>query len=855
MAGVAGERSEDVLLERRNIIRRPRLTQILDKSTARGRMLVAPAGYGKTTLARQWLEDKRFAWYQGGPATMDVAALAAGLADVCSAIVPGAGERMRARLRVANSPEDDAEPLAELLAEDLADWPEEVWLAIDDYQYAMAAKASELFVDILFTTTSIPLLLMSRERPGWVTARRLLYGEVHELSRATLAMDQDEVEQMVSVSGADAVGLLALADGWPAVIGLAASLQRPVPERVPGALYEFFAEELLASLPKAVEDDLSQLALAPSLKRGIPNLLLGREADEALRRGELVGILRRDEDGSYAMHPLIRSFLLQRNTDQSSGLREAAQGLIGEYVRQGDWDAAFAVTEGVGDDALFLELFEKGFAVLLAKGRLATLNRWISHGEKKELKAPVLQLAQAEVAYRLGDARRARGIAAHSVAEPGNADGLAGRFLLLAGKAALLLHDTETARGYLRGAQLERLTQDEQYEAAWGGFLCAARLETEDADKRLIELSLLSQGVPDRQLRVLTGRWIVGVRLGTIAGLRDAFDSALPLVTRAADPTVRTAFLISRIHLLNLLAQYAEALGAIGELEAQARDFRLEFAVPHIAMAHALAHLGLRQFAQAAPLIAHAEEAGMRRNDVFIRMNSAALRARLLLYLGLASDAVAHLSEHWEVLPERSLHAEYLSLRALARTCTGDFEAAGQELSALEGITAGIEARVLGCCAKAVASARTRSNDADVVVGQALEASLETGNYDGLILACRLSPDLTEALARQPNCQTHLAAVIRSAGDHLLARQLGITLPPRVSADCLTPRESEVYELLALGRTNKEIAGALFISEPTAKVHTLHVLDKLSLRSRTEVALHAAEARGGYAADASSSES
>ena len=42
-------------LQRRRIIERPRLIALLDESTARVRMLVAAAGYGKTTLAEQWV--------------------------------------------------------------------------------------------------------------------------------------------------------------------------------------------------------------------------------------------------------------------------------------------------------------------------------------------------------------------------------------------------------------------------------------------------------------------------------------------------------------------------------------------------------------------------------------------------------------------------------------------------------------------------------------------------------------------------------------------------------------------------------------------------------------------------------
>ena len=49
-------------VRRRRIIERPRLTTLLDQSQGRIKMLVAPAGYGKTTLARQWLNGKTFAW-------------------------------------------------------------------------------------------------------------------------------------------------------------------------------------------------------------------------------------------------------------------------------------------------------------------------------------------------------------------------------------------------------------------------------------------------------------------------------------------------------------------------------------------------------------------------------------------------------------------------------------------------------------------------------------------------------------------------------------------------------------------------------------------------------------------------
>ncbi len=62
---------------RRYIIKRPRLTRLLDNANARALMLVAPAGFGKTTLAREWVADRPHVWYRGTTATADVAALIA----------------------------------------------------------------------------------------------------------------------------------------------------------------------------------------------------------------------------------------------------------------------------------------------------------------------------------------------------------------------------------------------------------------------------------------------------------------------------------------------------------------------------------------------------------------------------------------------------------------------------------------------------------------------------------------------------------------------------------------------------------------------------------------------------------
>ncbi len=62
------------------------------------------------------------------------------------------------------------------------------------------------------------------------------------------------------------------------------------------------------------------------------------------------------------------------------------------------------------------------------------------------------------------------------------------------------------------------------------------------------------------------------------------------------------------------------------------------------------------------------------------------------------------------------------------------------------------------------------------------------------------------------------------------------------SPEHLTERETEVLQLLADGRSNKEIARQLQIAETTVKSHVKSIMQKLDVASRTQAALYAVRA-------------
>jgi len=86
-----------------------------------------------------------------------------------------------------------------------------------------------------------------------------------------------------------------------------------------------------------------------------------------------------------------------------------------------------------------------------------------------------------------------------------------------------------------------------------------------------------------------------------------------------------------------------------------------------------------------------------------------------------------------------------------------------------------------------------------------------------------------------------LLSAIRSvaAGERYLPPALAHRLAQRMACNDLSPRENEVLQLIARGRSNKEIASDIGIAEDTVKRHVTNLLAKLRVADRTQATTEA----------------
>lgn len=111
---------------------------------------------------------------------------------------------------------------------------------------------------------------------------------------------------------------------------------------------------------------------------------------------------------------------------------------------------------------------------------------------------------------------------------------------------------------------------------------------------------------------------------------------------------------------------------------------------------------------------------------------------------------------------------------------------------------------------------------------------IEAGAFSYLLKTSR-APDIVQAIQQAYRGQAVFEAKVTSK---ILTRMMGGENQDAPHLQC-TPREMEILQLIAEGKTNQEIADQLFIGIKTVKTHVSNVLSKLGVDDRTQAAIYA----------------
>lgn len=810
----------------RPIIDRPRLLRALDECSCRITVLFAPAGYGKTTLARQWLSSRphievRF--------SSDVRPLAA----LTSAV------QRQARCQEPGKCTTGACPTYESIRNCITGLVQHnpgtiIWM--DDLQVLSSDEEVARIVGTLVAETDIKVLLSTRRLPEWIRPRDVVHGAVGVIDDERLGFTLQECKRLLrSCAPQEAARIGNYFEGWPALVALShqgfpqSSGRRNRNRRLSHWVTGYLADEVLAGLSadalclaEALAHTSQGFEDAESSIVGLPGF---QDLANELREAGAIARSRPRQDRLYLRRSVRDHLITNRMSSASTAVLEPLVARLLERNRLVDAlsvSLAFSLEDAVRRSLEALSTRHSDSDVLIELEELLP-----SVPETLEVYTYALR---AEIASLRGRFAEAEAYSLLASAHPATPSASSQRALIIAGRSAHLTQREHRARDHFAAASSVGTGRSgDEAEAAWGDFVARSSIAPNDTEQLRQLLDRATSLTPEGRLRYATGLFALGRGAGDMSEATDALETVSALVEECSRPVVLLAYLHARSHALMLNGRHLEALSVTKTALTLARETKADFALPHLFVTQAIADSTLGHYPSAHMALAAARDAVQDERAIpYVEMNVAAATSRMRLLQGDCEGAVSACVGDWRAVNDPAMQAELHAALALAQYASGDLSASVGSVHRSEASWRWAEARVLLGARSVLEAFETATPGRLIAIGEDLERRCL---YDGVVLATRVEPRIAEQLSTGLIGDTRRPRTMRLSGDRYPA-EIG-----------LTRRETEIADLLLLGLANAAIARSLFISEATVKLHLRHIYSKLKVNSRTEAVLKLLRAR------------
>ncbi len=414
------------------LLERPRLFEALSEHAERPlSVVVAEAGYGKTSLCAAWVRRLRrpVVWYSLTPSDADLIVFGSTLLAGLRREFPRVGRSFERALDEAKPGARTAEMLAGTLVHELATLrTSRALIVLDDFQDVAASAPVSTFVEILLRDLpdSVRVLIASRTPPPVALERLRARGQVFELHSGHLRFTREELQRLFDevyqrpISDEELTLLDETTLGWPTAVHLVHESLRRRESNLEQVLSDFRASrlelrdylssEVYARLEPESRRLLERTAVLPRFDAGLAGELTGMPRpdttlDALVRRG-LLRAFGSGEHVTYECHELVRAFVRHELEARlgADGVRDLHAEAAAARIGRGDSEAALGHLFAAGHTTQAAAVLCEIGPGLLRQGRAAVVRGWLAELPDELLRQDLeLAVMQAHAAQALGD--------------------------------------------------------------------------------------------------------------------------------------------------------------------------------------------------------------------------------------------------------------------------------------------------------------------------------------------------------------------------------------------------------------------------------------------------------------------